>query len=82
MDGTYHYRAVQLQPLDVPTNHSSISPDGRTLLSVGDSSNVYFHHISGGARLTFSPIKTLTIPAPDTSPYILIARSIVLHRLR
>ena len=55
--------------LDVPINHSSISPDGRTLLSVGDSSNVYFHHISGGARLTFSPIKTLTIPAPDTSPY-------------
>lgn len=56
--------------LDVPINHSSISPDGRTLLSVGDSSNVYFHHISGGARLTFSPIKTLTIPAPDTSPYL------------
>ncbi|CAL1717279.1 unnamed protein product [Somion occarium] len=51
--------------LDVPVNHSSISPDGRTLLSVGDSPDVYLHRISGGARLAFSPINKLSL-----SPYI------------
>jgi WD40 repeat protein len=53
--------------LDVPINHSSISPDGRTLLSVGDANKIFFHGISGGARLTFTPINTLTIPPPDPS---------------
>ncbi|KAF8808637.1 hypothetical protein BYT27DRAFT_7255279 [Phlegmacium glaucopus] len=53
---------------DVPINHSSISPDGRTLLCVGDSNMVYFHHITGGAQVTFSPITTLSIPPPDPSP--------------
>ena len=47
---------------------ASISPDGRTLLSVGDSNKVYFHRITGGARVTFSPITTLVIPPPDSSP--------------
>ena len=47
---------------------ASISPDGRTLLSVGDSNKVYFHRITGGARVTFSPIITLVIPPPDSSP--------------
>jgi hypothetical protein len=32
---------------------------------VGDSNKVYFHRISGGARLSFTPITTLTLPAPD-----------------
>ncbi|KAF8972232.1 hypothetical protein BDZ97DRAFT_2070800 [Flammula alnicola] len=54
--------------LEVPINHSSISPDGRTLLSVGDSNKVYFHQITGGSRITFAPITTLTIPPPDASP--------------
>ncbi|TFK69931.1 hypothetical protein BDN72DRAFT_896837 [Pluteus cervinus] len=54
--------------LDVPVNHSSISPDGRTLLSVGDSSKVYLHQISGGSRLNFSPIMNLTLPPSDISP--------------
>ncbi|EEB94662.1 hypothetical protein MPER_06488, partial [Moniliophthora perniciosa FA553] len=54
--------------LSVPINHSSISPDGRTLLSVGDSSKVYLHRISGGSRLEFSHITTLQIPPPDRSP--------------
>ncbi|KAK7031165.1 hypothetical protein VNI00_013580 [Paramarasmius palmivorus] len=54
--------------LSVPINHSSISPDGRTLLSVGDSSKVYLHRISGGSRLDFSHIMTLQIPPPDRSP--------------
>ncbi|KAG6851964.1 hypothetical protein C0991_004574 [Blastosporella zonata] len=49
--------------LNVPINHSSISPDGRTLLSVGDSSKVYLHRMTGGARITFSPIATLKLPS-------------------
>ncbi|KAF8150105.1 hypothetical protein B0H34DRAFT_777129, partial [Crassisporium funariophilum] len=55
--------------LDVPINHSSISPDGRTLLSVGDSNKIYFHRITGGSSITFSPITTLTIPPPDLTPF-------------
>ncbi|PCH42108.1 hypothetical protein WOLCODRAFT_137703 [Wolfiporia cocos MD-104 SS10] len=51
--------------LDVPVNHSSISPDGRTLLCVGDSPDVYLHRISGSSRITVSPISTLSL-----SPYI------------
>lgn len=35
---------------------ASVSPDGRTLLSVGDSPQVYLHHISGSSRLTFESI--------------------------
>ncbi|KAH9972389.1 hypothetical protein BJV74DRAFT_210575 [Russula compacta] len=54
--------------LDVPVNHSSISPDGRTLLSVGDSPQVYLHGITGGARITFSPLAQLTLPALDPPP--------------
>lgn len=46
------------------TRSASISPDGRTLLSVGDSNKVYFHEISGGSRLTFSPVCTLSLPSP------------------
>jgi WD40 repeat protein len=46
---------------------ASVSPDGRTLLSVGDSSKVYLHSITGGARITFSPITTLTVPASSSS---------------
>ncbi|OBZ66135.1 Uncharacterized protein C4G3.03 [Grifola frondosa] len=56
--------AGQLQ-LDVPVNHSSISPDGRTLLCVGDSPDVYLHRISGGSRVTFTPMTTLSL-----SPYL------------
>ena len=56
---------------------ASISPDGRTLLSVGDSNKVYFHCISGGARLTFTPITTLVIPAPDVIPFGFSTSSLV-----
>ncbi|KAI0052340.1 hypothetical protein FA95DRAFT_1483919 [Auriscalpium vulgare] len=57
--------------LDVPVNHSSISPDGRTLLSVGDSPHVYLHGLTGGARITFTPLAQLTLPSFDhASPYI------------
>ncbi|KAF9473910.1 hypothetical protein BDN70DRAFT_915510 [Pholiota conissans] len=61
-------RQVGQVKLDVPINHSSISPDGRTLLSVGDSNKVYIHQITGGASISFAPITTLTIPPPDASP--------------
>ncbi|PPQ84779.1 hypothetical protein CVT24_002747, partial [Panaeolus cyanescens] len=57
---------------DVPINHSSISPDGRTLISVGDSNKIYFHHMSGSSYITFTPIMTLTIPAPITPPSSLV----------
>ncbi|THH05792.1 hypothetical protein EW146_g9807 [Bondarzewia mesenterica] len=51
--------------LDVPVNHSSISPDGRTLLSVGDSPNVYLHGLTGGSRITFTQLAKLTLPPFD-----------------
>ncbi|KNZ77526.1 hypothetical protein J132_05274 [Termitomyces sp. J132] len=50
--------------LGVPINHSSISPDGRTILSVGDSSKVHLHRMTGGTQITFSPIATLKLPSP------------------
>ncbi|KAG6902082.1 hypothetical protein C0995_004583 [Termitomyces sp. Mi166 len=50
--------------LGVPINHSSISPDGRTILSVGDSSKVHLHRMTGGAAITFSSIATLKLPSP------------------
>ncbi|KDQ53248.1 hypothetical protein JAAARDRAFT_439184 [Jaapia argillacea MUCL 33604] len=53
--------------LDVPVNHSSVSPDGRTLLSVGDSPQVYMHHISGGSKPNFEPITKLALPVSSTS---------------
>ncbi|KAF7336986.1 DUF2415 domain-containing protein [Mycena venus] len=46
----------------------SISPDGRTLLSVGDSSKVYLHRLTGGAHVTAAPIATLTLP-PTSNPF-------------
>ncbi|CAA7269540.1 unnamed protein product [Cyclocybe aegerita] len=67
-DSRWKLAEVGAVRLDVPINHSSISPDGRTLLSVGDSNRVYFHRIAGGGRITFSPITTLSIPSPDPSP--------------
>ncbi|KAI0367944.1 hypothetical protein BV20DRAFT_520546 [Pilatotrama ljubarskyi] len=47
--------------LDVPVNHSSVSPDGRTLLCVGDSPDVYLHRITGGSRISFTPISKLSL---------------------
>ena len=40
---------------------ASISPDGQTLLCVGDSPDVYLHRITGGSHITFSPIATLSL---------------------
>ncbi|KAF9223642.1 hypothetical protein BS17DRAFT_780992 [Gyrodon lividus] len=55
--------------LEEPINHSSISPDGRTLLSVGDSPRIYLHQLTGGPYITFTPIVTLGIPPPDARLY-------------
>ncbi|KAF8134902.1 hypothetical protein EV363DRAFT_1160252 [Boletus edulis] len=55
--------------LEEPINHSSISPDGRTLLSVGDSPQIYLHHLTGGSCITFAPIVTLNVPPPDARLY-------------
>lgn len=50
---------------------ASISPDGRTLLSVGDTSKVFLHRLTGGSHINISPIATLSLPPPDVSvlPY-------------
>ncbi|KAJ7196831.1 hypothetical protein GGX14DRAFT_472927 [Mycena pura] len=53
---------------NVPINHSSISPDGRTLLSVGDSSKVFLQRLTGGGYVTATPIATLTLP-PTPNPF-------------
>ncbi|KXN86090.1 hypothetical protein AN958_10566 [Leucoagaricus sp. SymC.cos] len=63
-------RAIGTLRFDVPINHSSISPDGRTLLSVGDSSKIYFHHMRGGDPVTFEHIHNLILPPPDSSPML------------
>ncbi|TFK36674.1 WD40-repeat-containing domain protein [Crucibulum laeve] len=55
--------------LDTPVNHSSLSPDGNSLLSVGDSSKVYLHQLRGSSQLTFQPISILTLPSPNSSPF-------------
>ncbi|KAH9831631.1 WD40-repeat-containing domain protein [Rhodofomes roseus] len=56
--------------LDVAVNHSSISPDGRTLLCVGDSPDVFLYRIRGGAHLSFDPISKLSLaPYIANSPY-------------
>ena len=59
-------------PLFVLISYSpsaSISPDGRTLLSVGDSPQIYLHQLTGGSCVTFVPIVTLHVPPPDARFY-------------
>jgi hypothetical protein len=43
---------------NTPINHASVSPDGRTLLSVGDTNQVFLHNVSGGNTVTFQSIAT------------------------
>jgi hypothetical protein len=67
---TYLSTTVSRQYLDLQypstdPNIASISPDGRTLLSVGDSPDVYLHRITGGAHVRFSQITKLSL-----SPYL------------
>ncbi|KAF5389155.1 hypothetical protein D9757_004946 [Collybiopsis confluens] len=65
--GTPKIRNAGTVRLNVAVNHSSLSPDGTCLLSVGDSSKVFLHRIYGGGQLSFSPVSTLTVPPPDRS---------------
>ena len=46
---------------------ASISPDGQTLLSVGDSNEVYLHNIRGGSVVSFNHVATHILPSPDYS---------------
>ncbi|KAH8092671.1 hypothetical protein BXZ70DRAFT_452836 [Cristinia sonorae] len=54
--------------LEVPVNHSSLSPDGRTLLSVGDSPDIYLHRINGSSRVSFTPISKLSLSSYINTP--------------
>lgn len=50
----------------------SISPDGRTLLSVGDSREINLHALScggSGSSMTFEKMSTLCIPSQYESPF-------------
>lgn len=74
-------KEIGLLKIDVPVNHcgfhksftctatksvtASLSPDGSTLLSVGDSSQIHLHHISGSSQLAFDPIARYSL-APHT----------------
>ena len=45
-----------------------MSPDGRTLLSVGDSPDIYLHRIIGGSRIAFTPISKLSLSSYINTP--------------
>ncbi|KAH9942744.1 hypothetical protein B0H21DRAFT_750157 [Amylocystis lapponica] len=56
--------------MDAHIPAASISPDGRTLLCVGDSPDVFLYRITGGARISFSPIAMLSLSQYiDYSPH-------------
>ncbi|KAH8115849.1 hypothetical protein DFH11DRAFT_1582431 [Phellopilus nigrolimitatus] len=66
------YERVGLLRLPVPVNHTSISPDGSTLLSCGDAATIYLHRIlpvRDGTTLLFEPLAQyeMPIPAPSSS---------------
>ncbi|KAF8335161.1 hypothetical protein F5887DRAFT_1063413 [Amanita rubescens] len=52
---TRNLKEVGSLKLTVPVNHTSLSPDSRTVLSVGDSSEVFLHHVSGGLPFWLPP---------------------------
>ncbi|KAI5120133.1 hypothetical protein M0805_001901 [Coniferiporia weirii] len=61
------YERVGCLRLPVPVNHTSISPDGSTILSCGDASTVYLHRIlpvRHGATLLFEPLAQYNMPVP------------------
>ncbi|KAK0229276.1 hypothetical protein EDD85DRAFT_974320 [Armillaria nabsnona] len=66
----YHSKLQEVGCLElrVPINHSSISPDGRTLLSVRDTSKVFLHQLTGGSWINIQPIAMLSLPPPEASP--------------
>ncbi|KAI0058752.1 hypothetical protein BV25DRAFT_1901973 [Artomyces pyxidatus] len=64
-DCTVKFFDVNVRGSGPPKRITSISPDGRTLLSVGDSPHVYLHGMTGGARITFTSLAQLTLPPVD-----------------
>ncbi|KAF7789615.1 hypothetical protein EIP86_000561 [Pleurotus ostreatoroseus] len=68
-DTTTHFGRQRWRS-EVPLD-ASISPDGRTLLSVGDSPDIYLHRVTGGAHVTFSLMTKLSLEPYITtmSPY-------------
>ena len=60
-------RLTRKPPLIVPFLSVSISPDGRTLLCVGDTPEAYLFDISPGPKVTFSPLATYALPPPPPS---------------
>ncbi|KAF8521182.1 hypothetical protein JB92DRAFT_3111342 [Gautieria morchelliformis] len=59
--------------LDTCVNHASISPDGRTLLCVGDTPRAYLFRIIPGAFIACEPLATYTFPMPpyqDPGPLV------------
>ncbi|KAG8898450.1 hypothetical protein FRB99_007431 [Tulasnella sp. 403] len=60
--GTSRGRIIPAGTLKVrtPVNHTSISPDGKTLLAVGDTNEVFLYNVSAGNMVTFDKISTYT----------------------
>ncbi|EAU83158.1 hypothetical protein CC1G_07840 [Coprinopsis cinerea okayama7 len=54
--------------LDTCINYASMSPSGRMIATVGDSGNVYLHHVSGSSRVTYRPVATIPLPLPANTP--------------
>ncbi|GJJ08020.1 hypothetical protein Clacol_002227 [Clathrus columnatus] len=52
--------------IETCVNHVSISPNGRTLLCVGDTPKIYLYHISPGSNVTFLPIAIYDLPRPPS----------------
>ncbi|KAG8846351.1 hypothetical protein FRB96_002021 [Tulasnella sp. 330] len=44
--------------LHTPVNHTSISPDGRTLLAVGDTNEIFLNSIASGDEVSIQKIST------------------------
>ncbi|TDL15024.1 hypothetical protein BD410DRAFT_902795 [Rickenella mellea] len=62
---------VGVLKLNVPVNHTSISPDGSTILSCGDSPQIYLHRLLPShprTPLTFIHLATYTLPTSPLYP--------------
>ncbi|KDQ17451.1 hypothetical protein BOTBODRAFT_171937 [Botryobasidium botryosum FD-172 SS1] len=58
-NGARRLKGAGFLKLGTAVNHASISPDGRTLLAVGDTNQVFLYNISTGAdTVTFDKIAT------------------------
>jgi WD40 repeat protein len=60
---------LNLYPLFSRYKTASISPDGRTLLSVGDSPHVHLTRLSGSSTVSCDPIASIDLPPTHHSSY-------------